>query len=205
MRVATLFILCASALFLSSTTSAKDLQDLIDLPVEVHETLKSRFAESKEYTEAQLETITRCLDKGDVERIINCLSDDGLDDAVAIGYLIRDEMGNLKDRVCRGSSLLEQDRCRKLQNDVNAMGTQIKEKWSKTLDKGKAYLEKRYELTRLKKRICDRINDEGCWRWLNDRLDIHCKPSSLDNDPEKLRQCRLDIANDVWNRLEAKQ
>ncbi len=207
MRISSLLLGLVFAAFLvsSSLALAKDLQDLIDLPEEVHDKLKQKLEDSKEYTEEQMETITRCLKKSGVQRIINCLSDDGLEDAMEIGYVIRDEMGNLRDRVCGGSSILEKDRCEKLQNDVKNMGSRIKEKWSKSLAGGKAYFEKKYELTLLKKKICDKIDQKGCWGWLNERLDIHCKPTKLDHNAEKLRQCRLKIAQDVWKRVEARR
>ena len=177
---------------------------MIDLPEEVHEKLTQKLADSKEYTEEQLETITGCLKKSGIQRIINCLSDDGLEDAVEIGYIIRDEMGNLRDRVCRGNSMRDKDRCDKLQNDLKQIGTQIKDKWSKTLASGKAYLEKKYELTYLKKKICSKINQEGCWSWLNERLDIHCKSADFDHNVEKLKQCRLKTAKSVWKRVGGK-
>lgn len=192
-------------LFNGSITVAKEMQDLIDLPAEVADKLKQKLDESKEYTDEQMEIITHCLKKSGVQNIINCLSDDGLEDAMEIGYVIRDEMGNLRDRVCGGSTILEKDRCNKLKNDVKTMGKEIKEKWSRTLADGKAYLEKKYELTLLKKKICDKINQEGCWNWLNERLDIHCKPADLDNNTEKLRQCRMEVAQDVWKRVEARR
>lgn len=191
--------------------AAGNLQDIIDLPAEVHDKLKQKLEDSREYTEDQMASITRCLDKGNVRDIVNCLSDDGLDEAVEIGYIIRDEMSNLRDKVC-GGTFSDRDRCEKLQDDVKNLGvkmktwgSQLQEKWSKTVAGGRAYLEKRYELTRLKRKICDRINQEGCWNWLNERLDLHCKPSDLGNDPEKLKQCRLRVAREVWSRLEARQ
>lgn len=212
MRYTLFFLGLIFSVLLAATpiAAATDLQDLIDLPVEVHDKIMEKLEDSKEYTEEQLETITRCMKKPGVKRIINCLSDDGLEDSLEIGYIIRDEMSNLRDKVC-GGGFLEEDRCKKLQKDVADVGLQVKdfgnrlkEKWSNAITGGKAFLEKRYELTRLKKKICDKINQEGCWSWLNERLDIRCKPSNLGNDPEKLKQCRIDVAQDVWKRVEAR-
>jgi len=190
--------------------AAEELRDIIELPVEIHEQLKRKLKDSREYTEEQLASINRCLERGNVKGVINCLSDDGLEDALEIGYIIRDEMSHLRDRICGSDS--HGDRCKKARDDVKHLGssiqrwgTQLQEKWSQTVAGGKAYLDQRYELTRLKKKICDRINQEGCWNWLNERLDLNCKPKDLGHDPERLKQCRLEVARDVWQRLEARQ
>ncbi len=178
----------------------KDLQEWIDLPVEVHDALKRKLTESKKYTEEQLETITECLDKSEVQSIINCLSDDGMEDTLEIGDMIRDEMGNLRDKVC-GGGFLEKDRCKKLENDLKNVGIRIKDKWSRALASGKAFLDKRYELTRLKRKICNKIDQKGCWSWLNERMDLHCKPGDFSNDADKLKQCRMQVAEGVWEKV----
>ena len=193
-------------LLLSSTlglVEAKELQDWMDLPAEVQENLTQKLKKSRKYTEEQMKTITNCLEKSKLEETINCLSNDGLEDALEIGYMIKDEMRDLRDRVCGSSSFGDKDRCKQLQKDLAGLGDRIKETWSKTLASGQAYLKKRTELTRLKKKICDKINKKGCWSWLNERMDINCNPKKLDNDAEKLRQCRTNIARDVWERLNA--
>ena len=182
---------------------AKELQDLIELPAEVHDKLTQKLKQSKKYTEEQMKTITDCLEKSNIEKIINCLSDDGLEDTLEIGYMIKDEIKDLRDRVCGSSSFGDKDRCKQLQKDLLSLGHQIKETWSKTLASGQAYLKNRTELTRLKKKICDKINKKGCWSWLNERMDINCNPKKMDYEGEKLRQCRTNIARDVWEQLNA--
>ncbi|MBU2645041.1 hypothetical protein KKI24_10060 [bacterium] len=206
MRISHLLLLLFLLLVVSKSGVAapKDLQGWIDLPVEVHDELIRKLKAGKKYSEEQLETITHCLKESDVRQIVNCLSDDGLEDALAIGYLIKEEMGKLRDRVCGGSSMGEKDRCQKLQQDLAGMGDRILETWSQTLASGEAYLEKRTALTRLKRQICHHINEKDCWTWLNERLDLHCSPEKLGRDAEQLRQCRMDVAQDIWNRLNAK-
>ena len=191
-------------LLITATTGvavSKELQEWIDLPAEVHDELKQKLQKSKKYTAEQIEVITDCLKKPTMEKIINCLSNDGLEDAMEIGYMIKDEMRDLRDKICGSSSFGDQDRCKQLQKDLKGMGDRIRETWSKTLASGQTYLKKRTELTHLKKKICDKINKKGCWGWLNERMDIQCNPKKLDNDGEKLRQCRMEVAQDVWGRL----
>jgi len=199
MQIAVL-ILIASTQYLAA---ADKLQEWIDLPAEVHEELTQKLKKSQKYTTEQIEVITGCLEKKGVKQIINCLSDDGLEDALEIGDLIKDEMRDLRNRVCGGSHILQKDRCKQLQKDLLNMGEQLKEKWSETMSSGQAYLKSKTELSQLKKNICDKINKKGCWSWLSERLDLNCNPQKLGNAVEKLQQCRINVAKEVWERLSA--
>ncbi len=205
MKIRELFLILILLLITATVGMAtpKKLQDWIDLPVEVHDEIKRKLQNSQKYTAAQLDVISDCLKKSTLEKIINCLSDDGLEDTLEIGYMLKDEMLDLRDKICGNSSFGDKDRCKQLQKDLSGMGDRIRETWLDTLASGQEYLNKRTELTHLKKKICDKINKKDCWSWLNERLNIQCNPKKLENDGEKLRLCRMDVAGNVWKQLNA--
>lgn len=179
--------------------------DWLDIPPEYREQVIRKLNEGKQYTAEQLKVISGCLEKTSSEKIADCLSGGGLGEVTEIYSSVKSELKSIAEEVCGKSSFWEKNRCEKLEEQLSEFSKQLKTTWSDALQKGKQYLQKKNELLLLKRNICDKIDQEGCWSWLNERIDLRCNPSKLKDDPEKLHRCRMKTAEGVWERLNDQQ
>ncbi len=178
-----------------------EVEDLLEIPVEYRDEIEDRLKESREFTEEQIEIITACLDESSMTQVLNCFSRGGIDEAANIWMLINEELANMEERLCGKSTFFEKDRCEQIKESLDRIREQMDGIWSTTMERGRKYLKEKNELIFLKRKICKKINQKGCWSWLNERLLLKCNPNKMGADLRKLEKCRLDVANDVWERL----
>ncbi|MBU2514349.1 hypothetical protein KJ966_23680 [bacterium] len=178
-----------------------EVEDLLEIPVEYRDEIKDKFKESREFSEAQIEIIAECLKESSIKGVLNCFSRGGIDEASNILVLIRDELLNIEERLCGKSTLFQKDRCEKIKSNLDNIKKQIGNMWSTTMERGKQRLREKNELITLKRKICEKINQDGCWSWLNERLYLKCNPKKIGTDSQVQEKCRLEAATEVWNRL----
>jgi hypothetical protein len=53
----------------------------------------------------------------------------------------------------------------------------------------------------MKRKICKKINQEGCYQWLNERIDLKCRPQKAGNDAVNTEDCQLEVTQEVWERV----
>ncbi len=192
-------------LTLDLSAATESLEDLLEIPADYRDEIEEMLEKSKEFTEDQLEVIQDCLDESSAKEIANCFSKGGIDEAGKILSMIKDELFDVERRICGESSIFEKDRCEKFQESMKKFKGQADKlwsAWSSTMDRGRRYVEERNRLFTLKRKICQKINEDGCWKWLNERMDIKCNPKKIGYDAQKLEACQLEVANDVWDRLD---
>ncbi len=173
----------------------------LDVPSEYRKEIADKLEKSKRYTEEQMKVVKRCLDKSGAREILNCFSAGGLDKAASILLVIRDEFNSIADRICGGSSLTDQNKCKQLKENTILLKEGLAAALTGTIEKGQHYLEEKNKLFSMKRKICGKIKEKGCWTWLDERLNIKCNPQELGRHPDKLEQCRLEVLDEVWKRL----
>ena len=191
------WLICTGLLFAVEGTAGSWL----DIPAEYRDEVAEKLEKSKHFTEEQLKIVKECLKQSGIKDTLNCFSDGGLDEAANILVIIRDELGSIKDRICGGSSSLDHNKCTQLQDKTVQLKDDLAAVLSGTIEKGQKYLEERNKLFTMKRKICGKIKEEGCWTWLEERLNLKCNPKKFDKHPEKLEQCQMEVVNDVWERL----
>lgn len=177
----------------------------LEIPEEYRKEISEQIKASKQYTAEQLSVITDCLSETSVAEILNCLSAGGIDEAAGILTLIRDKVSEIRERICGGSALGNKDSCDKLSDSLIRFKQDLQEAWSVTVAKGKQYLAEKNRVLTMKRSICNRIKQEGCYQWLNDRIELKCNPKKIGTNPTAIETCQWDVVEEVWQRLNSGQ
>lgn len=185
-----------------SPVLASESSEWLALTAEYKDELLDLLEQGKAYSEEQLEIIRDCMNESSMDDTLECFSRGGFDDAKKIVENLFAELSGLRERICGDNSDENIYACDTIEKSLKRFSEKIESSWSDSIQKGAAFLRKANELFYLKKKICDRINEKGCWSWLNERIDLKCNPEHFEASPEELRQCRLAVANDVWERLD---
>ncbi len=176
-------------------------EEWLDITLEYKDEISDKLKESKQFTEDQLEVINDCLDESSVKEVLNCFSDGGVDEATGALIIIRDELVNIRERICGKSLLGNKDKCDQFGDKIIKLKADLQNTWASTLEKGKQYLDKKNKLLFMKRKICKKINEEGCYIWLNERIKIKCSPQNIGSDPAAIEKCQLDVTDEVWKRI----
>lgn len=176
-------------------------EEWMELSSEVKDELIEKLEESREFTEEQLEVIQVCFEESSFKDAVNCFSSGGVDKASELFTIVEDELGHIRERICGESTLGNRDQCDRVKDSLAKLKSDLQSVWYTMLDKGKQYLEEKNRLLFMKRKICKKINQEGCYQWLNERIEIKCNPKTIGNDPETIEQCKLDVSEAVWRRL----
>ncbi len=176
-------------------------KEWLEISKEYKEEILDKLKESKEFTKDQLEVINGCLDESSVKNALNCFSDGGIDGAAGALTIIRDELAAIGDRICGGNQFGNKDQCQKFGDSLNKLKNDLQEKWIAAVERGKKYLEQQNKLLFMKRKICKKIDQEGCYNWLNERIELNCKPEKLGNDPAAIEKCQIAVTEEVWSRL----
>jgi hypothetical protein len=196
-----LTLLFLSCNFSQAFGDTGNFEKWLDIPSEYKDEIADALETSKEFTEEQIQLITTCLEESSLKDSLNCLSDGGMDEAMGILLTVSEAFTGIKDRICGGTSLTDRDRCRQIQSKLNQWKDGLAGTLSGTIKRGQKYLEERNRLFFMKRQICAKIGEKGCWSWLDDRLNLKCDPGKIGSDPEILKECRLTVVNEVWERL----
>ncbi len=178
-----------------------DGKEWLEVSGEYKDEILEKLNDSKKFTEDQLTVIDECLNESNLKKVLDCLSGGGVNEAAGALTIIRDELGQIRERICGKGSLGNKDKCQKFGDSLNTLKKDLQKSWGELLQKGKGYLEQSNELLFMKRKICNKIDQEGCYRWLNERIDLKCNPKKIGNDPATIEKCRLDVTQEVWDRV----
>lgn len=176
-------------------------KEWLEVSKEYKDEILEKLENSKQFTEDQLQVIDDCMNESSVKKVLNCFSGGGVDEAAGALTIIRDELGNIRERICGKGSWGNKDKCQKFGDSLSKLKKDLQQSWGELLEKGKNYLEQSNKLLFMKRKICRKIDQEGCYRWLNDRIDIQCNPNKIGNNPATIEKCQLEVTEDVWGRL----
>ena len=176
-------------------------KEWLEVSREYKDEILEKLKDSKEFTEDQLEVIDDCLNESNVKEVLNCFSGGGVDGAAGALTIIRDELGQIRERICGKGSWGNKDKCQKFGDSLHKLKNELQKSWGELLQKGKSYLEQSNQLLFMKRKICRKIDQEGCYRWLNERIDIKCNPKKIGNDPVTIEKCQLEVTEEVWGRV----
>lgn len=181
--------------------STVDTEKWVDMAEEYSGEIRKKLEQTKKFTEEQIDTITECMKQPTLKDNLNCLTDGGVDGASDVLVEVKDAMTDIQNRICGGSSAFEKDRCSQLKDRLDEWKKELTGNLSETMKRGQKYLEERNKLFFMKKKICTKIGEKGCWTWLDDRINIKCDPKKVGTNTKALESCRLDVVNDVWSKL----
>lgn len=176
-------------------------KEWLEVSKEYKDEILEQLENSKQFTENQLEVIDDCLNESNVKEVLNCFSGGGVEGAAGALTIIRDELEQIRERICGKGSWRNKDKCQKFGESLDKLRTDLQKTWGELLQKGKDYLEQSNNLLFMKRKICRKINQDGCYRWLNERIDLKCNPKKTGNDPAIIEKCRLDVTQEVWDRV----
>ncbi len=196
--IVALVIFCMSDTVFAASGSAKDW---LEIPAEYKDEVADKLEQSKEFTAEQMEMIKECLEESSFKETLNCISKGGVDEAAVILSSIAEAFGDIKERICGSSSMMDKNRCSQFKTRLQDWKDELSGTFSGTIKRGQQYLEERNKLFHMKRKICNKIGEKGCWTWLDERIDLKCNPEKIGTDLQKLEDCRLEVVNDVWERL----
>lgn len=196
-----ILIIISLTLDLFAADALETGKEWLDISQEYKNEILQHLEDSKQFTEKQLDIVADCLDESSISEVINCFSKGGIDDAIALISGIKDQLGTIRERICGEDHLGNKDKCEQFSDSLLVLTKDLKTAWSSALEKGKKYLENKNQLLFMKRKICKKIDQEGCYQWLNERIEIKCDPKKIGNDPAVIKQCKLDVADEVWSKL----
>jgi hypothetical protein len=168
---------------------------------EYKDEILDKLKDSKQFTQNQLGVIEDCLDEPETKEVLNCFSGGGVEKAAGALTLIGDELSRIRERICSGDSWGDRNKCQKFGDSLEKMKKDLQASWSELVNRGKSYLEQSNKLFFMKRKICKKINQEGCYQWLNERIDLKCRPQKAGNDAVNTEDCQLEVTQEVWERV----
>ena len=197
-----LFLILLFTCSFSALAMVSDKNDWLEVPNEYREKIFEKLKEGKKYSEEQLAVIGQCLQESTTKAALSCFSQSGFAEVSALYVTIEKELGELREKLCGEKVVRKKDNCEQLIDQLTQLKNQLKQGWSTALEKGQKVLKKKNVLFSLKRKICLKIEVEGCWSWLNERIALKCDPGKFKAEPDKLFECQLAVVTEVWKKLD---